>query len=168
MAGNTYKTSDPAVIKQWAAARAGQPALMPLPGNNATTATVPAIVFPADAYPDTYTTVSWGELFDRMQKQVLVFVYQEKTESGSLSHFGRFVSQEAAAAAAEPETHHEQLSEATRLYQTEDLDTPQTLGTEAFRHPQRATSRAWPLLAGLAVLAVLVVCLIVGVFWPTS
>jgi hypothetical protein len=126
-------------------------------------------VFPADTYPDTYTTVSWGELIDMMQQKGLIFIYQEQTESGSLSHFCRFVSQEAAAeVAVEPEPHHEPLTEATGLYQTDDRDTPPARGMEAFRHPRRATSQSWPLLVGLAVLGVLAVALIIGVFWPAS
>jgi hypothetical protein len=169
MPGKTYRTSDPEVIRRWAAARAGLPAIVSSSDHNTMTATVPSIVFPDDAYPDTYTTVSWGELIDIMRQKGLVFIYQEQTESGSLSRFCQFVSQEAAAeAAVEPEPRHEPVAEATGLYQTEDLDTPQARGTEAFRHPCRATSPSWPLLIGLAVLGVLVVALIIGVFWPTS
>jgi hypothetical protein len=169
MAGQTYRTSDPQVIRRWATARGGQPAIMPSQEKNATTAAVPHIVFPADAYPDAYTTISWQELFDRMQQEALVFVYQEKTANGSLSHFGRFVSPAAAEGAEEePDTQQTQLSEATGLYQTEALDTPQAQGTQAFRHPHRTTGRSRLLLIGLAVLAVVVVGLIIGVFWPTA
>jgi hypothetical protein len=169
MAGQTYKTSDPQVIRRWAAARAGQPAIMPSHEKNATTAAVPHIVFPADAYLNSYTTISWQELFDRMQREALVFVYQEKTASGSLSHFCRFVSPEAAVGVeAEPGTRQAKLSEATGLYQTEDLDSPQARGMQAFRQPHRTTGRSRRLLIGLVVLAVLVIGLIIGVFWPTA
>lgn len=169
MAGQTYKTSDPEVIRRWATARAGQPAIMPSQENNATTAAVPHIVFPADDYPDTYTTVSWRELFDRMQQEALVFVYQEKTASGSPSCFCRFVSPEVAAGVeAEPDTRQTQLSDATGLYQTEELDTPLARGIQAFRQPHRTASRSRRLLIGLAVLVVVVVGLIIGVFWPAA
>ena len=169
MAGQTYRTSDPQVIRRWAAARAGQPAIMPSQEKNTTTAAVPHIVFPTDAYLDAYTTISWQELFDRMQQEGLVFVYQEKTVSGNLSHFCRFVSPAAAEGIeAEPDTPQAQLSEATGLYQTEALDTPQARGTQAFRHPRRTTGRSRRLLIGLVVLVVVIVGLIIGVFWPTA
>lgn len=169
MAGQTYQTSDLQVIRRWAAARAGQPALMPSPEKNATAAAVPRIVFPTDAYADAYTTISWRELFDRMQQEALVFVYQEKTVSGNQSCFCRFVSPQAAeGVVAESDTRQAQFSEATGLYQTEDLDTPPAQGTPAFRHPHGATSHSWLLFIGLAVLAVLVVGLIIGMLWSTA
>jgi hypothetical protein len=169
MAGQIYRTSAPQVIRRWAAARAGQPAIMPSQEKNATTAVVPHIVFPADAYLDTYTTISWQELFVRMWQAALVFVYQEKTASGSLSYFCRFVSPAAAEAVeVEPDTQQAQLSAATGLYQTEALDTPQARGTQAFRHPHRTTGGSRRLLIGLVVLAVVVVGLIIGVFWPPA
>ena len=169
MAGKTYKTSDPEVIRRWTAARDGQPAIVRSSEQDTTAAAVPRIVFPADSYPDAYTTISWQELFARMQQEALVFVYQEKTVNGNVSHFCRFVRPEAAAEIEmEPDTHQAQLSEATGLYQTDDLDTPQAQGMQAFRHPHRTTSRARPLLIGLALLAMLIVALIIGVFWPTT
>ena len=142
MAGKTYKTRDAEVIRRWAAARGGQPAIMPAPEPTDTTAAVPCIRFPAHAYANA-SSISWEELFDRMRQEGLVFVYQEKTTSGSPSRFCRFVSQEAAREVETgPATHDEHISEATGLYQTEAFDTPLARGIQAFRYPHRATGRS--------------------------
>jgi hypothetical protein len=126
-------------------------------------------VFSDYNYADAYTAVSWRELFERMHKANLVFLYQEKTESGDLSSFGRFVSPEKAAEAdAEPGLRQEKPFEGTALYQTEDLHTLQAQGTREGRHPERTTRRSRRLLIGFALLAVLILCLIIGVFWPST
>jgi hypothetical protein len=167
MAGQTYKTSDPEVIKRWATMRAGRPALMPSHEQKATTAVVPGIIFSTNSSLNSYPTISWRELFARMQQEGLVFVYQEKTVSGSLSHFCRFVSQEAAREVETgPAPPAAPPSEATGLYQTDALDTPLAQGTQAFRAPHRTTKRSWRLLVGVAVLVMIIVFLIIGVFWP--
>jgi hypothetical protein len=150
MAGKTYKTTDPDVIRRWAAVRDGEPAVMSGSADVAQQV-LPCIVFSDYNYADAYTAVSWQELFERMHKENLVFLYQEKTESGDLSSFGRFVSPEKAAEAdAEPGLRQEKPFEGTA------------------RHLERTTRRSRRLLIGFALLAVLILCLIIGVFWPST
>ena len=168
MAGKTYRTTDPDVIRRWAAVRDGEPAVMPGSADVAQQA-LPCIVFSDYNYAEAYTAISWRELFERMHKDNLVFLYQEKTESGDLSRLGRFVSSEKAAEAdAEPDSRQENPCEETALYQTEDSHTPEAQGTRMWRHPERTARRSRRLLIGFALLAVLILCLIIGVFWPRT
>lgn len=168
MAGKTYKTTDPDLIRRWAAVRYGEPAVMSGSPDGAQPA-LPCIVFSDYNYAEAYTAVSWRELFERMHKENLVFLYQEKTESGDLSRLGGFVSPEKAAEAdAEPDSQQEEPFEGTALYQTEDLHTPQAQGTSVWRHPERTTRRSRRLLIGFALVAVLILVLIIGVFWPST
>lgn len=168
MAGKTYKTIDPDVIRRWAVVRDGEPAVMPGSADVAQQA-LPCIVFSDFNYAEAYTAISWRELFERMHKENLVFLYQEQTESGDLSRFGRFVSPEKAAGAdAEPGSRREKPFEGTALYQTDDLHTPQAQGTMAWRHPERTTRRSRRLLLGFALLTVLILWLIIGIFWPST
>jgi hypothetical protein len=168
MAGKTYRTTEPDVIRRWAAVRDGKPAVM-LGSADVAQQVLPCIVFSDYNYAEAYTAVSWRELFERMHKDNLVFLYQEKTESGDLSRLGRFVSSEKAAEAdAEPDSRQENPFEETALYQTEDLHTPEAQGTRMGRHPERTARRSRRLLIGFALLAVLILCLIIGVFWPRT
>jgi hypothetical protein len=168
MAGKKYMTTDPDVIRQWAEIRYGKPALLQEAGSEADEQR-PGIVFPGFNYRTAYTEVSWQELFEQTVNADLVFLYQEKTEDGDLSHYGRFVTRQVAdEAVATSDDWHEPPSDPTVLASTDALQNPMARGSETFRHPRQFTAFSRGLVAGLVAVSVLILLLIATTFWPVS
>ncbi len=77
-------TTNRNVIKKWAQARHGWPALI----RRATSAgfeMVLSIVFPDSSSSEIARKLTWDEFFDQFEQQHLVFVYQEKDQNQRLS-----------------------------------------------------------------------------------
>ena len=167
MAGTRYTTTDPEVIKRWAEARNGRPALMREAGNNATTL-VPSIYLPEYHYQASYDEISWDEFFKMLEEEDLIFLYQEKTARGDMSLFSRVVSPQVAreATTVEPTASHAQPSAGTTLTQTESLQTPLARGTETFRHPERASGPSHAVLIGAVTFVILAILVLLAGFWP--
>ena len=167
MVGRKYATTDADVIRQWAEVRYGKPALLQDTGGEADEQH-PGIVFPGFNYRTSYLEISWQELLEKRAEADLVFLYQERTEGGDLSHYGRFVSRQVAdEALSTADDWHEPSSEPTVIAPTDSRQTPITRGTEAFRHPKRFRAFSNRTVAGLAIVGVLVFLLIATIFWPT-
>lgn len=168
MPGKKYMTTDPDTIQQWAEIRYGKPALLQESGSE-TDEQRPGIVFPGFNYRTAYSEVSWQELFTQVKNADLVFLYQEKTEDGDLSHYGRFVTRQVAdEAVAISDDWHEPPSDPTVLTPTDSRQAPMERGTETFRHPGRFTALSRSMMAGLVVVSLLILFLIATVFWPES
>jgi hypothetical protein len=171
MAGTKYTTTDPEIIKRWAAARNGRPALIRDAGNGVNTPVL-SIYLPDYTYRTSYDEISWNECFKRREEENLVFLYQEKTESGDRSLFGRFVSPQIAmetmaeSTAEPPPASHAPSSTGTPLTQTDSLQTPLARGTETFRHPEQTTSPSRIVPIGLVICVILTILVILVSFWP--
>jgi hypothetical protein len=170
MAGARYTTTDPEVIKQWAEARNGRPALM-REAVNGTTLSVLSIYLPDYHYQTSYDEISWDEFFKRFAEEDLVFLYQEKTARGDTSLFCRIVSPQVAIEAtvepaAEPSASYTSPSATTKLTQTDSLQTPLARGTETFRHPERSPDPSRTVLIGVVALIVLAMFVLLVSFWP--
>ena len=79
-------TTDHATIKAWAEARDGRPARVKGTGDGG----VLRIDFgkPEESLEE----VTWAEFFEIFDTRKLEFLYQEKTEDGSVSRFSKFVA----------------------------------------------------------------------------
>jgi hypothetical protein len=166
MAGKKYVTTEAEVIRQWAEMRHGKPALLREVGDEAE-AQQPGIVFPGFNYQTSYREVSWQELLEKRAEADLVFLYQERTEGGDLSHYGRFVSRQVAdEAVALADDWYETPAEPTVIASTDAPQTPIARGSEAFRHPKRFRAFSSRTVAGLVVLGLLIFLLIATTFWP--
>jgi hypothetical protein len=119
MAEKKYATTDPDVIRRWAEARYGTPVLFREGGPESNEAW-PGFAFPGYEHPSSYEEITWQELFNKRAEAQLVFLYQEETETGDISHYNRFVSQQVAnQIIATALHHHEPSSEASILEPTE-------------------------------------------------
>jgi hypothetical protein len=85
----TKRTSDPKTIRKWTEDRDGHPARV------ADTADGGGILRIDFQQPDEgLEEISWDTFFDIFQKRDLDFLYQERTDDGSVSRFHKFVSRE--------------------------------------------------------------------------
>lgn len=53
------------------------------------------IDFPGYRGEESLEHISWDEFFEKFDENKLAFLYQNKTQSGELSRFGKFVSRKA-------------------------------------------------------------------------
>lgn len=85
----TKRTDDPMTIRKWAEDRQGYPTRV------ADTAEAGGILRIDFQQPDEgLEDISWDQFFDIFQKRDLNFLYQERTDDGSVSRFHKFVSRE--------------------------------------------------------------------------
>lgn len=91
-------TTDHDTIKRWAEARGGRPATVAATGG-AHEAGILRLDFEPDDEPG-LELISWDQLFDKFDKEDLVFMYQDKTSDGSTSRFHKFVDRDTAEQAA--------------------------------------------------------------------
>lgn len=95
MAGETKATTDHDTIRQWVEERDGQPAHVKGTGSGDEPGVL-RINFPGYGDDESLEEVSWEAFFDKFDKEDLVFLYQEELESGDMSRFFKFVSEETA------------------------------------------------------------------------
>ncbi|WP_164101638.1 hypothetical protein [Candidatus Laterigemmans baculatus] len=88
------RTTDHDTIRQWVEARKAVPATVKGTAEGDEEAGLLRIDFP-DATPDpNLEPISWEDFFEKFEESRLAFLYQEKTDDGSLSRFCKFVSRE--------------------------------------------------------------------------
>ncbi len=82
-------TTDHEKIQKWAEERDGRPATV------AETADGGAGILRIDFEPGDepgLKRISWDDFFDKFDQEDLAFLYQEKTEDGSISRFHKFIN----------------------------------------------------------------------------
>jgi hypothetical protein len=84
MRGMSKVTGDHEEIRRWAEARKGRPAVVSGTGTL-------RIDFPGYHGEDTLQEISWDEFSRIFDENSLAFVYQDRTASGRISRFGKFV-----------------------------------------------------------------------------
>ena len=88
------RTTDHETIRKWVEARDAVPATVEGTGDGGEDVGILRIDFP-DATPDPQLKkIGWEEFFDKFEESELAFLYQEKTDDGSLSRFCKFVSRD--------------------------------------------------------------------------
>jgi hypothetical protein len=91
----TYTTTNHDVIRQWAEARGGRPAIVEGTEGSGQGAGVLRIEFDAsDDTADRLKETDWDTFFETFDKQGLAFVYQERTSDGQISRFNKFVKRD--------------------------------------------------------------------------
>ncbi|HZT24266.1 MAG TPA: hypothetical protein VFA57_01065 [Pseudolabrys sp.] len=82
-------TTDHAKIRRWAEERGGVPATV----KNTESASGPGILrldfAPKD---DALEQVGWNAFFEKFEKEKLAFLYQDRTDSGEMSRFHKFIN----------------------------------------------------------------------------
>lgn len=86
------RTTDHDTIRKWVEARKAVPATVEGTAEGGEHAGLLRIDFP-DATPDPQLKkISWEDFFEKFEESELAFLYQEKTDDGSISRFCKFVS----------------------------------------------------------------------------
>lgn len=88
----SYTTTDHDVIRAWAEARGGRPAVVGGTEDDGSGAGVLRIEFRDDS--GDLEDVDWEPFFRTFDESNLAFVYQEQTSDGSQSRFNRFVKRD--------------------------------------------------------------------------
>jgi hypothetical protein len=81
-------TIDHDKIRQWAETRGGTPSSV-----SGTSAEGDAGILRLDFEPkdEALNDISWAEFFTKFEEKNLAFLYQDRTEDGSISRFHRFI-----------------------------------------------------------------------------
>lgn len=83
-------TTDKNIIKKWAEARNGWPALIKQ-ASDMTVRNLLRIGFSNNGEEDLLEKISWEEFFDRFERERLAFLYQEQARNGALSTAYHFI-----------------------------------------------------------------------------
>ena len=85
----TKRTTDHQTIRRWVEERAGQPSRVEA------TADAESILlhidFPGDGGEETLQPITWDAFFTTFERANLALLYQERTDSGAVSYFNKFV-----------------------------------------------------------------------------
>jgi hypothetical protein len=95
MAGESKVTTDHDTIREWVEERDGEPATVKGTGSDDEPGVL-RINFPGYGDEESLEAISWEAFFDKFDKENLSFLYQEELESGDVSRFFKFVSEETA------------------------------------------------------------------------
>jgi hypothetical protein len=87
-------TTDHGTIRRWAEERGGRPATVEGSGSKNEPGILRIDFEPTD---EGMAKVSWDDFFSRFDRERLAFLYQDKTEDGSVSRFHRFIDRSTAA-----------------------------------------------------------------------
>ncbi|MFL5729431.1 MAG: hypothetical protein ACJ75J_08075 [Cytophagaceae bacterium] len=82
-------TSEPAIIKEWAEQRGGKPSHIIGTGEGDDPGLL-RINFPGRKESN-LEDISWEDFFEKMDKNNLTFLYQEKTATGKVSRFNKII-----------------------------------------------------------------------------
>lgn len=96
-------TTEHEEIKRWVEQRQGRPATVKRPGQDPNEVGILRIDFPNYGGKDTLQPISWEQFFQKFEDKKLAFVYEERTASGQLSHFSKFISRDRLAAPSMPQ-----------------------------------------------------------------
>lgn len=91
MAGRGNVTIDHDEIRRWADERQAKPATVR--GTAEDGPGVLRIMFPGTK-PGRLDEITWSEFFEKFESKRLAFLYQDRTRSGELSRFFKFVARE--------------------------------------------------------------------------
>ncbi len=91
-------TTDRETIRRWVEQRGGRPAAIRARSREDYEAAAPRIDFPEYRSTGIVRRISWDEFFRKFDEKRLAFVYQERTRTGEMSRFFRFVFRDAALA----------------------------------------------------------------------
>ncbi|WMJ75116.1 hypothetical protein RCC89_18390 [Cytophagaceae bacterium ABcell3] len=94
MTGESKVTIDHNQIRKWAEARKGKPVVVEETQKGKGTGIV-RISFPYGKYKTALKEISWDEFFEMFEENNLAMVYQEKTKTGNISRFSKFVDRDA-------------------------------------------------------------------------
>ncbi|HUW24711.1 MAG TPA: hypothetical protein VMW04_03740 [Patescibacteria group bacterium] len=83
-------TADHEIIRQWIEARGGLPSVVK--GTGAEGGGILRIDFPPIGAKPNLQHINWEEFFKIFKDKDLAFLYQEKTATGEVSRFNKFVS----------------------------------------------------------------------------
>lgn len=84
------KTTDHETIRKWAEQRGGKPAHVKRTGDKGDPGIL-RIDFPTGP-EQSLETISWDEFFEKFEQANLALLYQDRTESGDISRFNKFVN----------------------------------------------------------------------------
>jgi hypothetical protein len=91
MAGESSVTTDHEVIRKWVEERKGRPATVK--GTDDEKRAGLLRIFYQDYHgKESLKEITWEEFFEKFEEKELAFLYQEKTKSGAISRFSKFVS----------------------------------------------------------------------------
>lgn len=91
--GKSETTTDHDIIRRWIEERGGVPAAVAATESKDDPGLL-RIDFPERGSGNRLEDVSWEEFFDTFEEKKLAFLYQERTKSGEISRFSKFVSRE--------------------------------------------------------------------------
>jgi hypothetical protein len=94
MAGKSVCTTDWKVIRRWVEERGGRPAVAKTRSRGDYAAAPPRIDFAQYRSAGILQRLSWEDFFRKFEEKRLAFVYQERTPTGEVSRFFRFVSRD--------------------------------------------------------------------------
>lgn len=86
-------TTDHEEIRRWAEERNGHPATVKRTAKGGG-AGILRIDFPGYSGEESLKEISWDEFFEKFDDSNLAFIYQDKTASGRISRFGKFVNRD--------------------------------------------------------------------------
>lgn len=87
----TKRTSDHETIRKWVEERSARPTRVKRTGSRDDPGLL-RIDFPGYGGEEELEEISWDEFFDKFDEKGLEFLYQERTDSGEVSRFNKFVS----------------------------------------------------------------------------
>ena len=96
MAKSRY-TVDPEIIRRWVEERGGRPAVVKVRSRSDYDAAAPRIDFPQYRSTGVLQRISWDQFFQKFDEKQLAFVYQERTRSGQVSRYFKFISRDVVA-----------------------------------------------------------------------
>jgi predicted YcjX-like family ATPase len=96
MIGKSRYTLDPETIRRWVEERGGRPAVVKVRSRSDYDAAAPRIDFPQYRSTGVLQRISWEQFFRKFDEKRLAFVYQERTRSGQLSRYFKFISRDLA------------------------------------------------------------------------
>jgi hypothetical protein len=82
-------TTDHNTIKRWAEARGGVPTSVSGTGGKDDPGVLRLDFEPKDAE---LNKIDWQDFFDKFEEKNLAFLYQERTDDGSMSRFHKFIA----------------------------------------------------------------------------
>jgi len=83
-------TADHEVIRKWVEERGGRPAVVK--GTGGREGGILRLDFPPVGTKPNLEEISWEDFFKIFENKKLAFLYQERTATGELSRFNKFVS----------------------------------------------------------------------------
>jgi len=90
MATKSRTTIDQDEIRRWAEERGGKPATVKGTAKGGK-AGILRIDFPGYSGEESLQQISWDEFFKKFEESNLAFIHQDKTATGRISRFGKFV-----------------------------------------------------------------------------